>query len=73
MIIFSQVTIILTLINYVLNSNLLGKAVIVPDEKIAEAEKLFSLHEFNMVASQMISYNRTYPDLRDPKYVIDNA
>lgn len=37
---------------------------IVPDEMQEEAKRLFSLHEFNIVANEMMSMNRTVNDLR---------
>lgn len=40
---------------------------IIPPERQKEAEQRFDLHQFNVVATEMISLNRTYPDLRDRK------
>lgn len=39
-----------------------------PTEKEEEAEKRFSEHEFNVVASEMMSYNRTLADSRYDEY-----
>lgn len=37
---------------------------IVPDEMQEEAKRLFPLHEFNLVANEMMSMNRTVKDFR---------
>lgn len=41
-----------------------GSAVIVPEEMQEEAKQLFSLHQFNLVANEMMSMNRTVNDHR---------
>lgn len=46
----------------------LGTAVIIPPEKQEESKKRFKENEFNVVASEMMSYNRTLTDGRYPEY-----
>lgn len=58
-----------TLIELIDESNRIGRPFIVPVEKREEAKKLFETLRFNVVASDMIPLNRTYPDKRDQKYV----
>jgi len=41
-----------------------GKAVVVPKEREAEAKELFKVNQFNLIASDMMSLNRTLPDYR---------
>lgn len=48
---------------------LTGSAVVVPPERLEEAKQRFELHQFNVVASEMMAMNRSYPDMRDPKWV----
>jgi len=43
-----------------------GVPVVVPPEKEALAKELFKINEFNLVASEMMSLNRTLPDYRIP-------
>lgn len=43
-----------------------GKAVIVPKEQEEEARDKFKVHQFNLVASDIMSVNRTLPDYRIP-------
>lgn len=45
--------------------NLSGQPFVVPAERQQEAKERFDLHQFNIVASEMISLNRTYPDMRN--------
>jgi len=42
----------------------MGKAVNIPDDRKEEAEKTFSINQFNLVASDMISLNRSLDDAR---------
>lgn len=46
----------------------MGKSVIVPPEKKEEAEQRFKENEFNVVASELMSLNRTLADNRYPEY-----
>lgn len=46
---------------------LLGKAVVIPDDLKEESEKRFPEHQFNIIASDMMSMNRTMPDVRYPE------
>lgn len=48
----------------------LGKPVIIPDEQTEEMKERFKEHQFNIMASDMISLNRTLMDHRDPKCVL---
>lgn len=43
----------------------MGKPVVISDKK--RMEELFKEHEFNVMASDMISLNRSIPDTRNPK------
>jgi len=45
-----------------------GRAVSVPKEREAEAKELFKVNQFNLLASDLMSLNRTLPDYR-----IDNC
>lgn len=45
----------------------LGKPVVVPPELEEEAKKRFKENEFNVVASEMMSLNRTLLDNRFPE------
>lgn len=42
----------------------LGKAVRIPSEKEAEMKEKFKLNQFNLMASDMISLNRSLADVR---------
>lgn len=44
----------------------MGKAVVVPAEQEEEAKEKFKIHQFNLIASDMMSLNRTLPDYRIP-------
>jgi polypeptide N-acetylgalactosaminyltransferase len=41
-----------------------GKGVVIPKEKEAESKEAFKINQFNLVASDMMSLNRTLPDYR---------
>ena len=45
-----------------------GRAVIVAKEKEAESKELFKINQFNLMASDMMSLNRTLPDYRMDAY-----
>lgn len=42
----------------------LGKAVHIPTEQEAEMKEKFKLNQFNLMASDMISFNRSLADVR---------
>ena len=42
----------------------MGKAVNIPKEKEEESKKLFKINQFNLMASDMMSLNRSLPDYR---------
>ncbi|XP_062600306.1 polypeptide N-acetylgalactosaminyltransferase 1-like isoform X1 [Saccostrea cucullata] len=42
----------------------MGKPVVVPSDKQKEAKEKFKINQFNLVASEMISLNRSLPDYR---------
>lgn len=46
----------------------LGKPVILPAELKESAKKRFPEHMINVVASDLVSFNRTLPDIRHEKY-----
>jgi len=50
-----------------------GRAVAVPREKEAESKELFKINQFNLIASDMMSLNRTLPDYRMDAYVLHLA
>lgn len=41
-----------------------GRAVIIPAEREEERKQKFSIHQFNLLASDMMSLNRSLPDHR---------
>lgn len=45
----------------------LGTQVVVPPELQEIAKRRFSAHQINVVANEMMSYNRTLPDSRHLK------
>ncbi|XP_045170186.2 polypeptide N-acetylgalactosaminyltransferase 13-like isoform X1 [Mercenaria mercenaria] len=44
----------------------MGKAVVIPSDMDQESKEKFKIHQFNLVASDMMSLNRTLPDYRIP-------
>ena len=44
-----------------------------PKAKEAEAKELFKINQFNLIASDMMSLNRTLPDYRMDVYVVHTA
>lgn len=46
----------------------LGRAVVIPEHLKEESEKRFPEHQFNIIASDMMSLNRSMPDVRYPEY-----
>ena len=44
-----------------------GRAVIIPEDKKEESKEKFKIHQFNLIASDMMSLNRTLPDYRIAK------
>ena len=46
----------------------MGVAVVIPPEKQAEAREKFKINQFNLMASDMISVNRTLKDVRMAAY-----
>lgn len=44
----------------------MGKAVLIPPDREEESKEKFKIHQFNLVASDMMSLNRTLPDYRIP-------
>jgi len=49
----------------------MGKAVDIPDDRKEEAEKTYSINQFNLVASDMISLNRSLADARHEECLKD--
>jgi polypeptide N-acetylgalactosaminyltransferase len=41
-----------------------GRAVVIPKEKEAEMKEMFKINQFNLMASDAMSLNRTLPDYR---------
>ena len=41
-----------------------GRGVGIPKDRQAESKELFKINQFNLVASDMMSLNRTLPDYR---------
>lgn len=46
----------------------MGNGVTIPPGQEEEANKRFQKYQFNAYASDIIPLNRSYPDMRDPKY-----
>ncbi|XP_052771535.1 polypeptide N-acetylgalactosaminyltransferase 13-like isoform X2 [Mya arenaria] len=44
----------------------MGKPVHIPSDRQEESKEKFKIHQFNLVASDMMSFNRTLPDYRIP-------
>ena len=42
----------------------MGKGVKIPADKQAESKEMFKINQFNLMASNMISLNRSLPDVR---------
>jgi polypeptide N-acetylgalactosaminyltransferase len=42
----------------------MGKAVVLPPQKQAESKEKFKINQFNLVASDIMSLNRSLPDYR---------
>ena len=47
-----------------------GRAVVIPKDREAESKELFKINQFNLVASDMMSLNRTLPDYRMDAYAL---
>lgn len=47
-----------------------GRAVVVPKHREAESKELFKINQFNLIASDMMSFNRTLPDYRMDAYAL---
>ena len=42
----------------------MGKAVVIPAEKKQERDEMFKINQFDLMASDMVSLNRSLPDVR---------
>jgi polypeptide N-acetylgalactosaminyltransferase len=51
----------------------MGKGVTVPEDRQAEAKEKFKINQFNLVASDLISLNRSLTDVRLSGYVDCNT
>jgi len=44
-----------------------GNAVVIPADQQAKSKELFKINQFNLMASDMMSLNRTLPDYRSSR------
>lgn len=42
----------------------MGKAVLIPKDDQEKMKELFKINQFNLMASDMIAFNRSLPDVR---------